>query len=144
MLAVPCIVLVSIWWGMIFGKYGSDISEMRAVLGAAYTQPDFWHMAASMAHILVFAAVFFFLEKIGRKDGKTSEPKNPAARQLLYYSRHISKYYALHVIVYFIAFGINGYEGFRSYQCWLLALLSIIVTELMVRGYNRAIGAGGA
>ena len=144
MLTVPCIVVVSIWWVMIFGKYGSDISEMRAVLGDAYTQPDLWHMAASMAHILVFAAIIFFLEKIGGKDSKTSGPKNPAARQLLYYSRHISKYYALHVIVYFIAFGLNGYEGFRSYQCWLLALLSIIVTELMVRGYNMAIRAGGA
>lgn len=135
-LAIPSTLAVIIWWVLIFGKYGSDISEMRAVLVDGYTQPDFWHVMASMAHIFVFAIIFFFIGRSGRKDGKTCEPKNPIARQLLYYSRHISKYYALHVTVYFIALGIHGYESFKSYQCWLLALLSMIVTELMVRGYN--------
>ena len=89
-----------------------------------------------MAHIFVFAIIFFYIERISSKDGKMCEPKNPVARQILYYSRHISKYYALHVIVFFIALGLNGYESFRSYQCWLLALLSIVVTEVLVRGYN--------
>ncbi len=42
----------------------------------------------------------------------------------------------MHILVYFIALGINGYESFQSYQCWLLALLSILVTEILVRGYN--------
>lgn len=136
-LALPCIVIVIAWWALIFRKYGSDIPQMRAVLGDVYTQPDFWHVAASMAHILVFAIIIFFLEKrTGRKAGRMREPGNPAARQLLYYSRHISKYYALHVTVYFIALGLHGYEGFKSYQCWLLTLLSMIVTEFMVRGYN--------
>lgn len=136
MLLIPCIVVVIVWWVLIFGKYGSNLSEMNAVLSDAYTQPNIWHVLASMAHILVFAAVFFFIGRISRKDSKMCEPKNPVARQLLYYSRHISKYYALHVTVYFIVLGIHGYEGFKSYQCWLLALLSMIVTEFMVRGYN--------
>ncbi|RKI39063.1 hypothetical protein D7V86_17555 [bacterium D16-51] len=142
-LAIPAVLAVIVWWALIFGKYGSDIPKMRAVLGDAYTQPNIWHVAASMAHIFVFAILFFFIERIGRKDSKMSEPKNPFARQILYYSRHISKYYALHVIVFFIALGINGYESFKSYQCWLLALLSIIVTEFMVRGYNRAAAIHG-
>ena len=135
-LAVPGILIVFVWWALIFRKYGSDISEMRAVLGDMYTQPNFWHVVASMAHIFVFAIIFFYIERISSKDGKMCEPKNPVARQILYYSRHISKYYALHVIVFFIALGLNGYESFRSYQCWLLALLSIVVTEVLVRGYN--------
>ena len=109
---------------------------MYVALSDAYSQPDPWHVVASMAHIFLFAIVFFFIERTFRKDGKLCEPKNPVARQILYYSEHISKYYALHIIVYFIALGINGYECFQSYQCWLLALLSILVTELMVRGYN--------
>lgn len=144
MLAIPAVAVVVIWWAMIFGKYGSDIPEMRAVLGDAYTQPDFWHVVASVAHIIVFAVFIFFIERIRRGDGEARGPKNPVAKQLLYYSRHISKYYALHVTVYFIALGINGYGSFQSYQCWLLALLSMIVTELMVRGYNRVIKADGA
>lgn len=136
-LAVPAIVVVAVWWILIFGKYGSDISQMWMMLSAAYTQPNLWHVAASIAHVIVMAVIFYFLDRIGKKDVQTNEPINPVARQLLYYSRHISKYYALHIIVYFIALGINGYEGFRSYQCWLLALLSVVVTECMVRGYNK-------
>ena len=136
MLAIPSIVIVIVWWVLVFIKYGSDISRMYVVLSDAYSQPDFWHVAASIAHIFIFAIVFFFIENIGTRDGKLRVLKNPVVRQILYYSEHISKYYALHITVYFIALGINGYEGFRSYQCWLLALLSIVVTEMMVRGYN--------
>ncbi len=136
MLAVPSTVVIIVWWVLTFRKYGSDISQMYTELSNAYPQPDPWHVVASMAHIFLFAIVFFFMEIICRKDGKLREPKNPVARQILYYSEHISKYYALHIIVYFVALGINGYECFQSYQCWLLALLSILVTEIMVRGYN--------
>lgn len=136
MLAVPSIAVMIAWWVLVFRKYGSDMSQMYVALSDAYSQPDPWHVVASMAHIFLFAIVFFFIERTFRKDGKLCEPKNPVARQILYYSEHISKYYALHILVYFIALGINGYECFQSYQCWLLALLSILVTEIIVRGYN--------
>ncbi len=136
MFVIPAIVIVAVWWGLVFRNYGSDLSEMHAVLSDAYTHPNVWHVVASLAHIFLFAAIFFFIEEMRRKDNKSCEPKNPVARQLLYYSAHISKYYALHVLVYFVALGLNGYESFQSYQCWLLALLSIVVTELTVRGFN--------
>lgn len=135
-LTCPSIAIVAVWWILIFRRYGLDISEMRSALGYSYTHPDLWHVVASLAHIVIFAAIFFFIENLGGKKDGQSHPKNPFAKQVLYYSRHISKYYALHTIVYFIALGINGYMGFKSYQCWLLALLSILVTECMVRGYN--------
>lgn len=136
MLVVPSIAVVVVWWVLTFTKYGFDLSEMFIAFSDTYTHPNLWHVVASLAHIFIFAVIFFFLEEIRRKDGRTGEPKNPIAKQLLYYSKHISKYYALHVTVYFIALGLHGYEGFKSYQCWLLALLSIMVTECMVRGYN--------
>ncbi len=136
MFCIPAVAIVVVWWLLIFKNYGSDLSELHAFLSNAYTHPDFWHVAASLAHIFFFAAIFFFIEEIRRKNNKLCTPENFAARQLLYYSRHISKYYALHTLVYFAALGINGYESFQSYQCWLLALLSIVVTELMVRGFN--------
>lgn len=135
-LAVPSIVVVLVWWALNFAKYGLDLPEMFAAFSNSYTHPSFWHVAASVAHIFIFAIIFFMLGEARRKDGKPDEPGNPVAKQLLYYSRHISKYYALHVTVYFVVLGLHGYEGFQSYQCWLLALLSIVVTEFMVRGYN--------
>ena len=136
MLAVPSIVVIIVWWVLIFRKYDSDISQMYIALSEAYPQPNFWHVMASMAHIFLLAIVFFFMERIGSKDRETGRSGNPVARQILYYSKHISKYYALHIIVFFIALGMNGYESFKSYECWLLALLSMIVTEFLVRGYN--------
>lgn len=135
-LTVPSIAIIAVWWLLIFRKYGLDMSEMRKALGYSYTHPNLWHVVASLAHIFIFAAIFFFIENSGKKESVQSYPENPIAKQVLYYSRHISKYYALHTIVYFIALGINGYVGFKSYQCWLLALMSILVTECMVRGYN--------
>lgn len=135
-LIAPSIVIAAVWWILTFQRYGADISEMRSVLSYSYTHPDLWHVVASLAHIFIFAAIFFFIENAGGKAGAQNQPKNPVAKQILYYSKHISKYYALHTIVYFIALGINGYVGFKSYQCWLLALLSMLVTECMVRGYE--------
>lgn len=129
-LAVPCAGIVAVWWILVFWKYGSDPAEMFAVLSDAYTHPDLWHVIASLAHILLSAAIVFFVE---RACGAENGPKNPAAVQLLYYSRHISEYYAVHVPVYLVALGFHGYENFQGYQCWLLALLSIVVTELVVR-----------
>ena len=101
---IPGIVIVIAWWALAFSKYGSDITEMQAVFSDTYTHPDFWHVVASLAHIFVFAAIIFFIEEFRKKDGSANEPKNPIANQLLYYSRHISKYYALHIIVYFAAY----------------------------------------
>lgn len=135
-LTIPCTVLVIVWWVLAFKKYGSDISGMWDVMGVAYTTPNLWHVVASMAHILLFAAIIFFIDGIHKNNSDNSKPKNLVARQLLYYSSHISKYYAIHIIVYFVAYGFHGYIGFKSYQCWLLALLSILVTEFIVRGYN--------
>ena len=43
---------------------------------------------------------YFFIENIGTEDGKLRVLKNPVVRQILYYSEHISKYYALHITGY--------------------------------------------
>ena len=77
MLAVPSIVIFIIWWVLIFRKYGSDISQMYIALSDAYSQPNLWHVVASMAHIFIFAIAFFFIERICRKDGKLREPCLP-------------------------------------------------------------------
>lgn len=135
-LTIPSAIIIAVWWILVFRNYGTSILEMRKALGYAYIHPNFWHVLASLAHILLFAAIVYYVESHGGKAPVPSSPKNPIARQLLYYSKHISKYYALHALVFLTALGLNGYLGFQSYQCWLLALLSIVVTECMVRGYE--------
>lgn len=135
-LTIPSVIIVAVWWIFMFQKYGASLPEMRKAFGYGYIHPNFWHVLASLAHIMLFAAIVYYIESHGGKAPGASRPKNPIARQLLYYSKHISKYYALHALVFLTALGLNGYLGFKSYQCWLLALLSIVVTECMVRGYD--------
>lgn len=135
-LTIPSVTIVAVWWILMFQKYGTNISEMRKAFGYAYIHPNFWHVLASLAHILLFAAIVYYMESHGGKEPGSSNPSNPIARQILYYSKHISKYYALHALVFLTALGLHGYLGFKSYQCWLLTLLSIVVTECMVRGYE--------
>lgn len=132
-----CSATAAAWWIFIFYKYGGDFRAMRPDMGYGYTHPDLWRVAASLAHIFVFAAVIYFICSRGKERHAAPDPKSRIARQILYYSRHISKYYALHIVTYFVAFGFHGYLGFSSWQCWLLMLLSMGVTEIMVRLINH-------
>ncbi len=132
-IAVPvCLVIAAAWWALVFVRYGTDMDALRTNLGYAYIHPDLWHMIASVAHILLMAGAVWLLagEKCAR------EPANPVSRQLLYYSKHISKYYAIHLPVYILFLGLHGYRGFTPAQCWGLTLLCMAITEAIVRGYN--------
>jgi len=124
------ILVVGTWTGL-FVKYGFS-AELYEVLTKTYSKPGFLHVIASISHILFFAALFYF----GRNGLKK---ENVICRQILYYSKHISKYYAIHVVPYFIALGFNKYLPFAPWQCWVLTLVSMVVTELAVRGYNKVL-----
>ena len=67
---------------------------------------------ASIAHVLFFAGILYFGDGAMKKSGIIG-------RQLLYYNRHISKYYAIHIAVYLAMFGFHKYEGFSPLQCWI-------------------------
>ena len=134
--AVPvCAVVAAVWWVIFIMQYGTDIADIRKAAGYGYINPDLWHAAASIAHVLLLAAIIFFInEKFGKNE---KQPKNPVAKQILYYSTHISKFYALHPLTYLAALGFHGYSGFEApWQVWLLTLLCMVTTECMVRGYN--------
>lgn len=122
-----CAVIALIWWIFTVKKYGGG-EELYAYLCVAYTQPDLFHVAASIAHILFFAGVLYFGDSAMKKSGVIG-------RQLLYYNRHISKYYAIHIGIYFVIYGFHKYEGFSSLQCWMITVLCMVVTGGIVRLY---------
>ena len=126
-----CLVIAAVWWFTFLQKTGMDIQQIRRQASLEYTHPDLWHAVASIAHILLMAALLWFVGM--RSEG---EAKNPLSRQLLYYSKHISKYYALHALTYFFIWSLHGYTGFESRVCWLLVLVCMLTTEAMVQGYN--------
>lgn len=131
-----CIIIAAGWWISLYVRFKDDFDGLRSFSGASYIHPSLFRVAASLAHIIIFAVIFYYLHQKNVGDDGSTKPASPVTRQVLYYSSNISKYYALHIVVYFIAFGVHGYTGFTTLQCWLLMLLSMIVTEAMVRGYN--------
>ncbi len=128
-----CLVIAVVWWGIFFIQYGFDLTYLYSVVNVTYTHPDLWHIVASMAHILLMACVIFFVIDPSPK----VQPKNIISKQLLYYNRHISKYYALHMLTYLFVSALHSYAPFESWHCWLLTVLCMITTEIMVRGYNK-------
>lgn len=34
-------------------------------------------------------------------------------------------------------FAVHGYQGFETWQCWILMIVCMVVTEVVVRGYNK-------
>lgn len=138
-----CIIVIISWWVTVFvhcfnspdGEPGMDFDLLFEEMDYAYSCPDIWHMIASVAHIIFFASLIYFYTQY--KSKKDRAKGGFISSQLLFYNRNISAYYALHVPVYLIALGIHGYEGFDSTVCLLLVPLSMAVTEIMVRAYNR-------
>lgn len=127
-LAMPiCAVVALAWWVFTIKKYGFG-EELYNYLCIAYSEPDLFHVAASIAHILFFGGLLYFGSGIMKKSGVIG-------RQLLYYNKHISKYYAIHIGVYLMIYGFHKYEGFSPVQCWLITALCMIVTEGIVRLY---------
>ena len=127
-----CLVIVAVWWVIFFVQYGFDLTYLYNTVNVTYTHPDLWHVVASVAHILLMACIIFFVIDPSPK----AQPKNPISKQLLYYNKHISKYYALHMLTYLFVSALHSYAPFESWVCWLLTILCMVTTEIMVRGYN--------
>ncbi len=128
-----CLVIVAVWWIIFFVQYGFDLTYLYTTVNYTYTHPDLWHVIAGIAHILLMACVIFFVIDPSPK----AQPKNPVSKQLLYYNKHISKYYALHMLTYLFASAIHFYVPFESRFCWPLTIICMVTTEIMVRGYNK-------
>ena len=135
MLTPVCAVIAIVWWVIFLSRVGINFDAIRKQSAEGYICPNLWHAIASIAHILLMAAVVYFIAGRGKTPKK--EPGNPVSRQLLYYSKHISKFYAIHTVVYNFMFAVHGYQGFETWQCWILMIVCMVVTEAVVRGYNK-------
>ncbi len=121
--------IILIWWVSVYVRirgsvdewgYITDIASFEEVMDYAYSCPDLWHVLASIAHVMLFAGILYFI-------------RDHIAAQFLYYGRNITLYYALHLVPYLIAFAMHGYTGFGEGFVLILTLISMIVTEVIVR-----------
>lgn len=137
-----CIIIIVLWWISVFIRFKlspeewgfvKDFVSLGQVMDFAYTQPDLWHVIASLSHVGLFAGLLYFYEEHRKRNSSDPEKRGLIPSQFLFYSSHISKYYALHIAVDLFAYAMHGYLGFSSGAACILALVSMIVTEVLVR-----------
>jgi len=126
-------LLFSLFLILTFMKY-SDFDSLYQYISTTYSQPDFMRTIANTSGVIMLAGVLYFLSGMIAKCGFIN-------RALLYYSKHISKYYAVHFTLLFLVYGFNGYKPFGFWGCVVLFLFSIPYCDLVVRTYNRLITA---
>lgn len=131
-LSIVVLAVFSIW---VFLKH-KGFDALYDYIGLTYTRPDFMRTIANTACVILLAGALFFAQ--GQISGFVD-------RQLMYISKHISKYYVVHQIVFFLALGLNKYQPMGFWGCFALFVLGTVCTDGIVRFYNhvrriRAIG----
>ncbi len=141
MIPVSAFVIL-IWWISVYIRlqspiddwgYIRDLASFEEIMDYSYSCPDLWHVIASLAHIMLFAGIIYLCEERHCKCSSDSGKAGIIRSQFLYYSRHISGYYAVHLAIYLVAFALHSYIGFDEPAVWLLTLISMIVTEVIIR-----------
>ena len=111
-----------------FKKY-SGFDSLYRYLGRTYTQPDFFRTIANTSAVVILAGVLYFLSS-------GIEKLKSVHSLLLYCSKHISKFYAVHGTFFFLAYGFFGYKPFSFWGCIVLFVLNIFYCNILVRSYN--------
>ena len=121
--------IIALFFFWVFWKY-PGFDSFYSYIDRTYTEPDFMRTIANTSAVAMLAGILFFVSDIITKCGVLH-------RLLMYYSKHISKYYAIHPTFFFLAYGFNGFSGFGFWGCTVLFVLGMFYTDVIVRLYNR-------
>jgi hypothetical protein len=110
-----------------------DIDSLYGYIGRTYTKPDSIRTIANTSAVMLLAGILFFMSKM-------IAGLRYIHRTLMYYSKNISKYYAIHPVFAFLAYGFNGYKSFGFWGCFTLFIVTVVFTDVFVRLYNRVLG----
>ena len=95
-----------------------------------YRIPGLFKVIGSFCTIMfVFAIAFWLMPMI--------EKWKFGYHKLCYYSKQISKMYAVHIGVYYVIGGFAAFYAFNVKECLIWAVVVLIVTDLLVQGYIR-------
>ena len=93
-----------------------------------YRTPGLAKVVGSFCSImLVFAIAFWIMPMI--------EKWKFGYNKLCYYSKQISKIYAVHIGVYYAICGFAAFSEFNVKECLIWSVIVLIVTDLLVQGY---------
>lgn len=104
------------------------IEEFFNYMLEQYRIPGLAKVAGSFCAIMfVFAIAFWIMPII--------EKWKFGYHKLCYYSKQISKIYAVHIGVYYVIGGFAAFGGFSVKGCLIWSVIVLVVTVLLVQGY---------
>ena len=104
------------------------VEEFFNYMIGQYRIPGLIKVIGSFSTImLVFAVAFFIMPFI--------EKWKFVYNRLCYYSRQISKMYAVHIGVFYLIGGFSAFYEYNVIQCLLWSVVVLIATDLIVQGY---------
>lgn len=107
------------------------IDELFNYMSGQYRIPGLAKVIGSFSTImLVFAISFWLLPVI--------EKWKFLYNKLCFYSKQISKMYAVHIGVYFLIGGFSAFYAFNVTECLIWSVAVLIATDLLVQGYLMA------
>lgn len=124
---IICGVIAVIWFACCMILH-PGIEEFFNYMLEQYRIPGLAKVAGSFCAIMfVFAIAFWIMPII--------EKWKFGYHKLCYYSKQISKIYAVHIGVYYVIGGFAAFGGFSVKGCLIWSVIVLVVTDLLVQGY---------
>ena len=122
-----CGVIAAVWFaGCIITHPG--VEDFFNYMLEQYRTPGLMKVIGSFCTIMfVFAPSFFIMPVV--------EKWKFGYNKLCYYSKQISKMYAVHIGVYFAIAGFVAFYGFGVKECLIWSVAVLVITDLLVHGY---------
>lgn len=124
---IICGVTAAVWFaGCIITHPG--VEEFFNYMLEQYRTPGLMKVIGSFCTIMfVFALSFFIMPVV--------EKWKFGYNKLCYYSKQISKMYAVHIGVYFAIAGFAAFYEFSVKECLIWSVAVLVITDLLVHGY---------
>lgn len=126
---ITCGVIAAVWFISCIALY-PNVDDFFNYMLDQYRTPGLLKVIGSFCTILfVFALSFLIMPVI--------EKWKFGYNKLCFYSKQISKMYAVHIGVYYAIGGFAAFGGFDVKTCILWSVIVLVVTDLLVQGYIR-------
>ena len=124
-----CGVIAAIWFvGCIISH--PSVEKFFDYMLVQYRTPGLLKVAGSFcAIIFVFAVAFWIMPLV--------EKWKFGYNKLCYFSKQISKMYAIHIGVYWAIAGLSAFYPYNVKECLLWSVAVLVATDLLVQGYMK-------
>lgn len=124
---IICGIIAAIWFAGCIAMH-PGVEEFFDYMLVQYRTPGLVKVIGSFCSIMLVFAFSYWIMPV-------MEKWKFGYNKLCYYSKHISKMYAVHIGVYFLIGGFTAFYEFGVTGCLLLSVAVLIVTDLIVEAY---------